>query len=52
MEPFSVEKCAEAAFAARLQRMQASFFLIVAVCWTTHSVLQDIIRWLASRYTD
>ncbi len=35
-------KCTVVAFAACLQRTQASAFLIVAVCWTTHSVFRDV----------
>ena len=40
LELFSMGKCTEA---ARLQRIKASVFLMVAVCLTTHSVLQDIV---------
>ena len=36
-------ECTVAAFATRLQGTRASVFLTVAVCWTTHSMLRDII---------
>ena len=36
------EKFTEAAFDVCLQRMHASVFLMVAICWSTHSLLQDI----------
>ena len=40
---FLWRKRTKAAVAACLQKMQASLLLMVAVCWTNHSVLQDIL---------